>query len=146
MAHNTFLFISWKMDKSCTSKWMSKLKISFKASWKEGTINGYQLFKKCHLFKNTNCWKSTNYSRSVTYSRNTNNAKSTNYSKMIFGKCKTVQVIYMKRNSEKDKSTCFHFNKPSGIDKLSSKSLYLALFFSNKLPNMSIDDFIWSAG
>ena len=42
MAHNTFLFISLKMDKSCTSKWISKLKITFKASWKEGTINGYQ--------------------------------------------------------------------------------------------------------
>ena len=119
---------------------------SFKASWKWGTINGYQLFKKCHLFKNTNCWKSTNYSRSVTYSRNTNNAKSTNYSKMIFGKFKTVQVVYIKRNSKMDKSACFHFNKPSGIDKVSSKSLNFIQFFSNKLPNESIDDFIWSAG
>ena len=60
---------------------------------------------------------------------------------MIFGKCKTVQVVYIKRNSKKDKSTCFHFNKPSGIDKLSSKSLYLA-----QLPNMSTDDFILSVG
>ena len=130
---------------------MSKLKIATvsKPLWriaKEVTRSGYQLFKKCHVFKNTDCWKSTNYPRSAPYSRNANNAKSINYSKMIFGKCKTVQVVYIKRNSKKDKSTCFHFNKPSGIDKLSSKSLYLALFFSNKLPNMSIDDFIWSVG
>ena len=44
-----------------------------------------------------------------------------------------------------DKSACFHFNKPSEIDKV-SKSLNLMQFFSNKLPNESIDDFIWSAG
>ena len=61
---------------------------------------------------------------------------------MIFGKFKTVQVVYIKRNSKMDKSACFHFNKPSGIDKVSSKSLNFIQFFSNKLPNESIDDFI----
>ena len=116
------------MNKSCKSKWMSKLKIvivskPIRRITKQMIRNGYQLFKKCDVFKNANC------------------SKSTNYSKMIFGKCKTVQVVYIKRNSKKDKSTCFHFNKPSGIDKISSKSLYLALFFSNNLPNMYIEDF-----
>ena len=60
---------------------------------------------------------------------------------MILGKFKTVQVVYIKRLSKMDKSACFHFNKPSEIDKV-SKSLNLMQFFSNKLPNESIDDFI----
>ena len=106
------------MNKSCKSKWISKLKIAIVSKplrriTKQMTRNGYQLFKKCDVFKNANCSKSTNYSRSAIYSRNTNNAKSTNYSKMIFG---TVPVVDMKRNSKKDKSTYFHFNKSSGID------------------------------
>ena len=109
------------MNKSCKSKWMSKLKIAIVSKplrriTKHMTRNGYQLFKKCDVFKNANCSKSTNYSRSAIYSRNTNNAKSTNYSKMIFGNGKTVQVVDMKRNSKKDRSTYFHFNKSSGID------------------------------
>ena len=109
------------MNKSCKSKWMSKLKIAIVSKplrriTKQMTRNGYQLFKKSDVFKNANCSKSTNYSRSAIYSRNTNNAKSTNYSKMIFGNGKTVQVVYMKKNSKKDKSTYFHFNKSSGID------------------------------
>ena len=97
---------------------MSKLKIaivskSLRRIAKQMTRNGYQLFKKCDVFKNANCSKSTNYSRSAIYSRNTNNAKSTNYSKMIFGNGKTVQVVDMKKNSKKDKSTYFHFNRSS---------------------------------
>ena len=91
-----------KMDKSCKSKWMSKLKIAtiskpIRRTTKQMTRNGYQLFKKCDVFKNANCSKSTNYSRSAIYSRNTNNAKSTNYSKMMFGKYKIVQIVYSKR-------------------------------------------------
>ena len=108
------------MNKSCKSKWMSKSKIAIVSKplrriIKQMTRNGYQLFKKCDVFKNANGSKSTNYSRSAINSRNTNNAKSTN-SKMTFGNGKTVQVVDMKRNSKKDKSTYFHFNKSSGID------------------------------